>query len=140
MPRVLIIDDDLTFQAAMSAKLKEHQYETDTALNGAAGLIKVDEAKPDVILLDMKMPKLDGIGFLKQLQADRQTEDPIPVFITSNYGDLEKISEGVELGVRGYIVKSNESLDTIVSAVDAVCHAAEKERDKEEQKETEAAQ
>ncbi|MDB5194863.1 MAG: Alkaline phosphatase synthesis transcriptional regulatory protein PhoP, two-component system, OmpR [Parcubacteria group bacterium] len=128
MPKVLIIDDDMTFQTVMSAKLKEKGYETDLALNGAAGLLKMAESRPDVILLDIMMPKLDGIGFLKQLQADRPSDTKIPVFITSNLNDLDKVSEGAELGVRGYIVKSDESLDTIVSAIDSVCHSPKEEK------------
>jgi CheY-like chemotaxis protein len=132
MPRILIIDDDLTFQSTMTTKLKSAGYEVDSALNGAVGLMKLEEARPDVILLDLMMPKLDGMGFLKQLQADRPSDTKIPVFITSNFNDMDKVSEGVELGVRGYIIKSNESLDTIVSAVDSVCHAPKTEEAEEE--------
>ena len=117
MKKILIIDDDVTFQLTMSTKLKEAGFAVLSSLDGEAGLGQAIAEKPDLILLDIKMPKLDGIGFLKQLQEHNAGKKMVPVFITSNLSGLDKISEGVELGVKGYIVKSDESLDTILSAV-----------------------
>lgn len=119
MKKVLVIDDDVTFQLTMATKLKEGGYEAISALDGEAGLLKVREEKPDLILLDINMPKLDGIGFLHQLSKEHGDTDVIPVFITSNLSAIDKISEGVALGIKGYILKSGESLDTILAAVDS---------------------
>ncbi|MEK7602417.1 MAG: response regulator [Patescibacteria group bacterium] len=119
MKKVLIIDDDVTFQLTMANKLKEGGYATVAALDGEAGLEQVKAEKPDLILLDVNMPKLDGIGFLKKLQEAYAGEKQIPVYITSNLSAIDKISEGVSLGIKGYILKSDESLDTILSGVDS---------------------
>ena len=119
MKKILIIDDDATFQKTMTTKLGEKGFEALTAADGEEGLAKALADKPDLILLDIRMPKLDGIGFLKKLRAN-QDAPKIPILITSNLSTVEQISEGVALGVKGYIIKSNETLDTIVREVETV--------------------
>lgn len=122
MKKILIIDDDATFQKAMYAKLELLTYQVVTASDGEEGLSKAISEKPDLILLDIKMPKLDGIGFLKKLRASGNIHN-IPIIITSNLSTIDKISEGVALGVRGYIIKSNETLDTIVKEVETILNS-----------------
>ena len=119
MKKILIIDDDEVFKKTLSAKLELLTYEVIWASDGEEGLAKSISEKPDLILLDMKMPKLDGIGFLKKRQAD-QDLPKVPILITSNISTIDKISEGVSLGVKGYIIKSNETLDTIVKEVERI--------------------
>ena len=119
MKKILIIDDDATFQKTMTTKLGEKGFEALTAADGEEGLAKALSDKPDLILLDIRMPKLDGIGFLKKLRAN-QDAPKMPILITSNLSTVEQISEGVALGVKGYIIKSNETLDTIVKEVETV--------------------
>src|SRR4051812_400269 len=120
MKKILIVDDDVTFQLTMAAKLKEAGYLSVPALDGEKGLEMARSEKPDLLLLDIKMPKLDGLAMLKTLCDESTDKEPVPVFITSNLDGIDKISEGVALGVKGYIIKSDESLDTIVSAVHSV--------------------
>ncbi|KKT12928.1 MAG: Adenylate/guanylate cyclase [Parcubacteria group bacterium GW2011_GWC1_43_30] len=119
MKKILIIDDDITFLKALSAKLELLTYQVITALDGEEGLIKTISEKPDLILLDIKMPKLDGISFLKKLRMNENIPK-IPVIITSNLSTIDKISEGVSLGIKGYILKSNETLDTITKEVQTI--------------------
>lgn len=119
MKKILIIDDDPIFQKAMSVKLELLTYQVITASDGEEGLSKTISEKPDLILLDIKMPKLDGIGFLKKLRASKDAPS-IPILITSNLSTIDKISEGVSLGIKGYIIKSNETLDTIVKEVETI--------------------
>ncbi|MEK7500063.1 MAG: response regulator, partial [Patescibacteria group bacterium] len=80
---------------------------------------EVKKSKPDLILLDIKMPKMDGIEFLKEMN-EKYGGIEIPVLVTSNNSSLEKISEGMSLGIRGYFVKSNESLQGITEMIDSV--------------------
>lgn len=117
--KILIIDDDQVFQKTMADKLTSLNYEVLSAFDGEVGLNKALSDKPDLILLDIKMPKLDGIGLLKELRAKKDLPK-VPVLITSNLSGMEEISEGVTLGVSGYIVKSNETLDTIVKEVENI--------------------
>ncbi len=127
MKKVLIIDDDVIFQKLISEELKKNGYEVASALNGEIGLEQVYAEKPDLILLDIKMPKMDGMEFLKRLQIDKSEHEKIPVLITSNLMTMDNISEGVSMGIRGYIVKSNESLDTILKEVEAILSPKKRE-------------
>lgn len=120
MKKILVIDDDMTFIAMIKATLDPKEYTVASAGNGEEGLDAVTESKPDLILLDIMMPKMDGIEFLKKVN-ERYGEGAISVLITSNQSSLETISEGVSLGVRGYFVKSNESLQGIMKIIDGVC-------------------
>ena len=119
MKKILVVDDDPTFIKVMTDKLSSVGYEVISAKDGEEGLKMAFEIKPDLVLLDVKMPKLDGIGFLKAIKEKKDVE-PIPVLITSNLGTVDQISEGIALGVKGYIIKSNESLDTIVKEIENV--------------------
>ncbi|MDO8620181.1 MAG: response regulator [bacterium] len=118
MKKILIIDDDTTFQKTMSDSLASLHYTVASALDGEEGLAKALAEKPDLILLDIKMPKMDGITFLKKLQSGGEDSTKIPVLVTSNISTMDNISEGIALGIKGYIVKSDESLDTIVQHVE----------------------
>lgn len=117
MKKVLVIDDDMTFVATMKAALDPKKYTVTSAGNGEEGLKEVEASRPDLILLDIMMPKMDGLEFLKQMNG-KFGNAMIPILITSNVSSLEKISEGVSLGIQGYFVKSNESLKSIIEMVD----------------------
>ena len=119
MKTILVIDDDMTFVAMMKASLDPVKYSVISAGNGVEGLERMEESKPDLILLDIIMPKMDGLEFLKEMNK-KYGEGKTPVLITSNVSTLDKISEGVALGVRGYFIKSNESLNGIVGIIDGV--------------------
>lgn len=119
MKKILVIDDDMTFVATMKAALDSAKYAVISASNGVEGLEMMEESKPDLILLDIMMPKMDGIEFLKELNK-KYGEGKTPVLITSNVSSLDKISEGISLGVRGYFIKSDESLQGIVGIIDGI--------------------
>ena len=119
MKKVLIVDDDIIFLKTMTAKLTEFNYEVISAVDGEEGLARATIEKPDLILLDIKMPRMDGISFLKALRSNKDMPK-MPVLITSNLSGTDNIAEGIALGVRGYIIKSNETLDTLVREVEAI--------------------
>jgi two-component system chemotaxis response regulator CheY len=125
MKKILVIDDDLTFQKTIRDTLESLGYAVVEAHDGVEGLKAVEAEKPNLILLDIVMPKLGGIEFLKILQKDKGG-NPFPILITSNFSGIGKIDEGLELGIRGYIIKSNESLKTIVSNVELLIGEADK--------------
>ncbi len=81
-------------------------------------IAKVISEKPDMILLDIMMPKLDGLGFLKKFQENKDEFTQIPVLVTSSMSQLGPISQAASLGIKGYILKSTETLDTIINNVD----------------------
>lgn len=107
----------MTFVAMIKASTDPKKYVVESAGNGEEGLERIKESIPDLILLDIRMPKMDGIEFLKEMN-EKFGKEKIPVLITSNVSSLDKISEGVSLGVRGYFIKSDESLQGIMGIIE----------------------
>ncbi len=119
MRHILIIDDDTAFTTTMKACIDSTRYTYATAADGLEGLKSVDEKMPDLILLDIQMPTMGGIEFLRKVN-EKFGEGKIPVLITSNSSNIDTISEGVSLGIRGYVVKANESLQGICNSIDTI--------------------
>ena len=80
MPRILIVDDSETILIFLQAIFESHQYEVDTATDGASGLEKVQQSLPDLIITDSIMPGMDGFAFLRALRDDPVTE-AVPVIM-----------------------------------------------------------
>ena len=120
--KLLIVDDDKIFLKIFRdvlAKDYAGKYEAAVAENGVDALAKMEEFHPDLVVLDIRMPEMDGIEFLRELKR-RNHGSQIPVLISSNFSDMDKISEGLELGVKGYVIKSDYSLDNIIKRVDSL--------------------
>jgi len=117
--KILIIEDEQAIADAMQIGLTEAGYEAITAYDGEEGLNKAKEIIPDLILLDLMLPKKDGITVLKELREFEKTNE-VPVLILSQLSDTNKISEGVSLGVVGYLVKVDFSLAEVVEKVKEV--------------------
>ena len=115
MKTILIIDDEEYFAKTIREVLDSKKYKIITASDGEEGLNTAARTQPDAILLDINMPKMNGLDFLRALKNNK-----IPIIITSNLSSMQTISEGVELGVRGYIVKSNESTEAIAEAIEGL--------------------
>jgi len=114
---ILVIDDDKNFVAIVRESLDPALYNVQAAGDGETGLELMKTFVPNLILLDIQMPRMGGIEFLTQLKKT-YGDKAVPVIITTNDSSLETISESVQLGVRSYIVKSNESLEGIKKAVE----------------------
>jgi len=119
MKKILIIDDDKIFSKILRDGLVaggQGKYEVVTAFDGEEGVEVAERERPDLIMLDLMMPKVTGIECLKKIRAEEWGQDT-PVIVETQLSDLEKMSEGVELGVRGYIIKSDYSIDAILRQV-----------------------
>ncbi len=117
--KILVVEDEEILLTALQEELNQGGYETMGASDGEDGLKKVKEFKPDLILLDLVMPKMDGMSVLKQLKADNETRD-VPVVILTNLSDYERISEALTLGAKDYLVKANYSLADLMDKVKTV--------------------
>lgn len=120
--KILIIDDDKIFSKILRDGFVAGgagKYEVFAAFDGEEGFAVAQKERPDLIMLDMMMPKVTGIEFLKKLRMEEWGKDT-PVIVETQLSSLEKMSEGIELGVRGYIIKSDYSLDTILRQVDDI--------------------
>lgn len=116
MKKVLIVEDEKTLRDALASKFSSEGFEVLTGENGEEGLALALDEIPDVILLDITMPVMDGITMLKKLREDEKGRD-IKVLMLTNLSDGDKVSESIDQGSVGYLVKSDWSLADIVKKV-----------------------
>ncbi len=110
--KVLIIDDEKALLTMYQDKMKTEGFEVVTAVDGEEGLDKAITTKPDVILLDIIMPKLNGLDVLKQFKASDETKD-IPVYLLTNIPEVSA-KKGEELGAAGYLFKAETEPSKLV--------------------------
>lgn len=108
MSKILVVDDHEEIRDALAAILEEEGHEVVHAENGVIGLNLAHEVSPDVILLDIAMPQMDGLEVLKHLKSDPETE-PIAVIMVTAQGDRHAMVRAVQLGTRDYITKPWET-------------------------------
>ena len=107
--RILVIEDDRILRKACETSLAKRGFIVQTALNGEEGIRLAEELLPDLILLDMRMPKLTGTETLAVLKQNEKTR-AIPVVILSNSSSEAGIQKAENLGAAGYLVKASLSL------------------------------
>ncbi len=117
--KILIVEDEEILLTALAEELKQEGFDAVGAHDGEEGVAMAASEKPDLILLDLVMPKLDGIGALKQMKENDQTKD-IPVVILTNLSDYDKVSDALSLGAMDYLVKANYRLEELVSKIKTV--------------------
>lgn len=114
--KILLIEDEEMLANMYEVKFQNEGFDLTKALDGAEGLEKAKAIKPDFILLDIIMPKMDGFSVLKTLKEDPLTKD-IPVMLLTNLGQEEDIERGKQLGAVGYLVKANITPSEVVDEV-----------------------
>jgi two-component system, OmpR family, response regulator VicR len=113
MKKILLIEDDEAISRVYSDSLTDAGYEVSLAYDGEEGLEKAKKLQPDLILLDLLLPKMDGIEVLKEMKKEESLKN-VPVIVLTNLVNNDKISEAVALGSKIYMVKSNYSVDDIL--------------------------
>lgn len=117
---ILLVDDDPLIIRMYQNKLSKDGYTVKTATNGEEAIIQVMKEKPNLILLDIMMPKMNGVETLKALKGEPKTE-MIPVIILTNLGDNpEDVKSAKELGALDYLVKSEITLRELSERVKRV--------------------
>lgn len=106
-PKILIVDDEPFNVDYLEQELEDLDYDTVSAANGREALAQVAAQKPDVVLLDIMMPELDGFQVLERLKAGSETRD-LPVIVISAMNDLKSVVRGIELGAEDYLSKPFE--------------------------------
>ena len=116
MSTILVVEDDAPYAAALAAVLKREGFEVITADDGHGALAQLGQRTPDLVLLDIAMPQMDGVTLLRALRADRRWGD-LPVVLLTALTDVE-IPE--DLNVAAQLLKGSTSLKTIVGCVKGV--------------------
>lgn len=113
---ILIVEDEPDIREAVTEAMEEAGFRVSVAENGSIGLTKAIEEKPDLILLDIVMPIMDGHETLKKLRQDPWGKSVKVVMLTS-MDDVSNIGSAHESSINGYIIKAHSSLDEIVKKV-----------------------
>lgn len=122
MPRLLIIEDELPMRTALADALSGEGYRVLTAADGQAGLDRALAEKPDLILLDLMMPKLDGFTVCAEL---RRLSNPVPILMLTAKGHIEDRVKGLDAGADDYLVKPF-STEELLARVRAILRRAQK--------------
>jgi CheY-like chemotaxis protein len=114
--RVLLAEDDRFLRRAAESRLRQNGFTVLPAVDGEEALKVARAERPDLILLDLIMPKLQGFEVLKALKQDPATA-PIPVIVLSNLGQDQDLKRAMELGAIAYFIKAHLSLQDLVQRV-----------------------
>ena len=117
--QILIVEDEAVLRETLEEKFTQENFIVHTAADGAAGLKLALELRPDIILLDLLLPKMDGMDVLRKLRSD-DWGSHARVIILTNLDSADKVAEGLKIGPDGsydYLVKTDWSLDDVVKKV-----------------------
>ncbi len=117
--KILLVDDDKFFQKFYSTKLSEQKVEVSVASDGEEGLVKMRDFQPDLVLLDLIMPKMDGFSVLATRQQDENLKK-IPVIVFSTLGQEKDVENAQRLGANGYINKGFFDFNKMVATINQV--------------------
>jgi len=117
--KILIIEDDKFLRKVISKKLAGEGYDIVEALDGEEGLKSAQDEKPDMILLDLILPGIDGFEVLARIKQDSSIAG-IPVMILSNLGQKEDIDKGMKMGAVDYLIKAHFTPGEITSRIEGI--------------------
>ncbi len=123
MKKILIIEDEEIIRNLLQRKLTEEGYDVEIAEDGEIGMQKMRESKPDIILLDIIMPKMGGFEVLEEMKKDENIPD-IPVIVISNSGQPVEVDRAQKLGANDWLVKTEfdpqEVIDKVIKQIGGV--------------------
>ena len=116
MSKVLVIEDEEILAKILQDKFRNEDFLVETAGDGEAALPIAKNFSPDIVVLDLILPKKDGFQVLKELKADSALKN-VPVIILSNLGQEDEIKKGYALGAADYLVKAQNPIKAVVEKV-----------------------
>ncbi len=129
MENILIIADEEVLLDVLQKKLNEKGYKVFVAQDGEEGLEKIKEAKPDLILVDILMPKKDGFEVLAEIRRRKETAKT-PVIVISNSGEPSELDRAEKLGAKDYLIKAEFEPDKALAKIETILK--ERGREKKE--------
>ena len=117
--KILIVEDDKFLRELIARKLAKENFEVAEAADGEEGIKKAKEEKPDLVLLDLILPGIDGFEVLSKIKEDEATQK-IPVIVLSNLGQKEDVERCMQLGAVNYMIKAHFTPVEIIEKVEAV--------------------
>lgn len=115
--KVLIVDDDLYLRELYEEVVKDAGYDVETTTNGIEGLEKIKTTPYNLVLLDVMMPKLDGLGVLAKLKEDTTYTFKTPILLLTNLAHDPAIQNAVQNGAVGYLIKADLAPDQLIEKI-----------------------
>ena len=116
MKKILFIEDESALQKTFGDLFSQSEYTMISALNGVAGIRLAETENPDLILLDLILPKMHGLEVLKKLKSDPKTKH-IPIIILTNLEEMDRIEKALSLGATTYLIKADYSLEEVLNKI-----------------------
>lgn len=116
MASILVVEDEKSLNEAYVLILKREGYDVSSAFNGEEALQIAKQAEPDLILLDLRMPKMDGVEFLKKYNPSKN-HPKVKIIIFSNYDDEKEVGDAMKYGATRYILKAWSSPSELIKLV-----------------------
>ena len=114
--KILVIEDDKFLRELISQKLLQEGYEVAEAVDGEKGLQALEKEKPDLVLLDLILPGIDGFEVLAKMKGNSETAN-IPIVILSNLGQKDDIEKGLKMGAVDYLIKAHFTPAEIIEKI-----------------------
>jgi len=119
MKKILVIEDDIFLRRIINKKLLKEGYSVIEATDGEKGLESAKQEKPDLVLLDLVLPEMDGFEVLAKIKKDPLISKT-PVIILSNLGQKNDVKKGLELGAADFLVKAHFTPGEIVEKINSI--------------------
>lgn len=116
MKKILLIEDDPLMIEIYTKRFKESGFEVDVATNGEEGLNKIKEKKPDLLILDIVLPQIDGWEILRKIREDLGLKD-LKVVVLSNLSRDAEVKKSLEMGVVSYLIKAHHTPTEVVNEI-----------------------
>jgi len=117
--KILVIEDDKFLRELISQKLIKEGYDIAEAVDGEKGVESVKEEKPDLVLLDLILPGIDGFEVLSRIKSDPASAQ-VPIIILSNLGQKDDIERGLKMGAADYLIKAHFTPGEIIDKIRTV--------------------
>jgi len=117
--KILVVEDDKFLRELISQKLKREGHDVREAIDGEDGVRKIEEEKPDIVLLDLILPGIDGFEVLAKIKENPERSD-VPVIILSNLGQRDDVERGLKLGAVDFLIKAHFTPGEIIEKIEAV--------------------
>lgn len=121
--QILVVEDDAFLRSAYMAKLTKAGFTVNMATDGIEAMEMLEKIVPDVILLDLVMPRKDGFSTLEDISKNEKFSK-IPVIVASNLGQPEEIARVQSMGAKDFIIKSNLSLEELIEKINKIIKAS----------------
>jgi DNA-binding response OmpR family regulator len=117
---ILVIEDDPSVRTLLEKSLRAKGYDIVVAEDGLSGLTALEDGRPDLIIVDVMMPRLDGMTFVKAVKGNDRTRS-IPIIFLTAKNDPRTMIEGINIGARFYVTKPFQ-MDELLSKVEKALH------------------